>query len=255
MTTEQDNQRVSDAYRDIATQTTPAGLDEKVLQLAASAVPSRYGLARAWVRPLAWAATIALSLAFVLEMSQLDDAPTPAVPEETRGQRAEPEPLGRGDADLVKAKEEKDVQHGIAAKRSPAASPAPAVVDAEDMAPLGDAGEAVRMQSDAAAVEQVVVSGERIEADTFADKPAAASEAEAEPVVEELSATASRALTSASNLAAPDQETYCDAETRTSAKDWYACIVALREEGRTDAADSEFEALREVFPNFTEDRE
>ncbi len=255
MTTEQDNQRVSGVYRDIATQTTPAALDEKVLELAARAVPSRYGLARAWVRPLAWAATIALSLAFVLEMSQLDDAPTPALLEEIPQQRAEPELPGRSDADLMKAKEEKDLQHGIAAKRSPEAASVPAVADAENLAPLRGAKETVRVPSDEAAVEHVVVSGDRIEADAFADQPAAAAETEAEPVAEELSTTTSRARTSVSHRTALGADTHCDAETRAAAEDWYECIVALREEGLSDAADSELVALREIFPDFAEDRE
>jgi hypothetical protein len=212
MTTEQDNQRVSDAYRDIATQTTPADLDEKVLQLAASPVPSRYGMARAWVRPLAWAATIALSLALVLEIGRFDEAPTPALINESRDQRVEPEPLERTDADLMKAKEEKDAQHGIAAKRAPENTPVPAAVDAEDMA-----------------VQQ-----------READEPAAA---------------ASRARTSLSYFAPPDEEGHCDAEMRAAAENWFACIEALREEGLTDAADSELEALREAFPDFEEGRE
>ena len=210
MTTEQDNQRVSDAYRDIATRTTPANLDEKVLKLAAGAVPSRYGLARAWVRPLAWAATSALSLAFVLEMSQIDDE----IPE----QRAVIDERARSDGDLMKAKEEKDAQHGIAAKRAPVAAPVPATVDTADDGP----------------VEEIVVY-------------------EAEAEVEEIQATAARA--NVSYLAAPDDEVFCDTAARAAVDDWYACIESLREEGLTDAADSELEALRESFPGFAEDRE
>jgi hypothetical protein len=51
--------------------------------MAAAGTRSRYGLARAWVRPVAWAATIGLSLAFVLEMSQLRDVATPQVDADT----------------------------------------------------------------------------------------------------------------------------------------------------------------------------
>jgi hypothetical protein len=70
--------RVSATYREVATETTPAHLDRKVLQAARAGARTRYGLARAWMRPLAWAATIALSFAFVLQMTQEDDAPPPA---------------------------------------------------------------------------------------------------------------------------------------------------------------------------------
>ena len=236
MTTEQDNQRVSDAYRDIATQTAPADLDEKVLKLAAEAVPSRYGLARAWVRPLAWAATIALSLAFVLEMSQLNDTPEAVVQDEMPEQRALIDERARSDADLMKAKEEQDARHGIAAKHAPAAAPVPAVVEAEaeDMVPLREAEEAVRQQSANAPVEEVVVYDAGTE-------------------VEEIQAAASR--TNLSYLTAPDDEVFCDTAARATADDWYACIEALRKEGLTAAADGELEALRESFPSFAEDRE
>ena len=85
MTTEQNHNdpRVSEAYHDLATERTPPELDRNVLLMAAAGTRSRYGLARAWVRPVAWAATIGLSLAFVLEMSQLRDVATPQVDADT----------------------------------------------------------------------------------------------------------------------------------------------------------------------------
>ena len=72
MTTESNHNdpRVSEAYQGLATETTPPELDHKILAMAAQARP-RYGLARAWISPVAWAATIGLSLAIVLEISQL----------------------------------------------------------------------------------------------------------------------------------------------------------------------------------------
>jgi hypothetical protein len=79
MTTEaNDNDpRVSDAYREIAREETPAELDRKVLAMAAAEARAANGFPRTWFRPLAWAATVALSFAFILEISQVDDAPTP----------------------------------------------------------------------------------------------------------------------------------------------------------------------------------
>ena len=83
MTEDDRNPEVARAYRDLATETTPTALDDKVLKLAARETRSRYGIARAWVRPVAWAATIGLSLAIVLEVTQVippaaDQAPTEA---------------------------------------------------------------------------------------------------------------------------------------------------------------------------------
>jgi hypothetical protein len=76
MSREQDMFRVRDAYREIATETSPSNLDEEVLSMAERETRTRYGLARAWVRPVAWAATIALSFTFVLEMTYFSEDPT-----------------------------------------------------------------------------------------------------------------------------------------------------------------------------------
>ena len=106
MTTEQNHNdpRVSEAYHDLATERTPPELDRNVLLMAAAGTRSRYGLARAWVRPVAWAATIGLSLAFVLEMSQLRDVATPQVDAATAKDelRRLQKPAKRTDAPLAK---------------------------------------------------------------------------------------------------------------------------------------------------------
>ena len=78
MTTDTDDRRVTDSYRDLASEQTPVDLDERILAMAVAEARTRYGLTRGWIRPVAWAATIALSLAFILEISQLTDGPTPA---------------------------------------------------------------------------------------------------------------------------------------------------------------------------------
>jgi len=79
MTTESNHNdpRVSEAYQGLATEGTPPELDRRILAMAAGKSRSRYGMARAWVRPVAWAATIGLSLAIVLEISQLKYETTP----------------------------------------------------------------------------------------------------------------------------------------------------------------------------------
>jgi hypothetical protein len=76
MSREQDMNRVKDAYREIAKETSPSNLDEAVLSMARREARTRYGLARAWVRPVAWAATIALSFTFVLEMTYFSEDPS-----------------------------------------------------------------------------------------------------------------------------------------------------------------------------------
>ena len=138
MTTDRDNQRVADAYREIATQTTPPELDERILQLAADGARSRYGTARSWTRPLAWAAMIVLSLAVVLEFTRMDEIV------EAPMERAEPaaeEERARSDVDMLKVKEEKDLQQD-AAKRAPA-MPAAATLGADEAVMLREAEDQV----------------------------------------------------------------------------------------------------------------
>lgn len=75
MSSEHDTSRVSETYREIARETSPAALDDRILKMATQEARTRYGLARAWVRPVAWAATIGLSFAFILEMTYFGDQP------------------------------------------------------------------------------------------------------------------------------------------------------------------------------------
>ncbi len=99
-----DDSLVSATYRDLATETAPPELDRKILSMSAGAGRSRYGLARAWIRPVAWAATIGLSLAFVLEMSQIDDIASPPASTTARTNAAlpatAPEPAAKAEAGL-----------------------------------------------------------------------------------------------------------------------------------------------------------
>ncbi len=70
---------VSETYHSAATEQAPKHLNEKVLRMAAGEPTTRqerfgYRGAASWLRPAAWAATISLSLAIVLEITR-DPAP------------------------------------------------------------------------------------------------------------------------------------------------------------------------------------
>lgn len=75
MNTEHDTRRVSEAYREVANETSPTKLDDRILDMARQEARTRYGLARTWIRPVAWAATIGLSFAFILELTYFGDQP------------------------------------------------------------------------------------------------------------------------------------------------------------------------------------
>lgn len=67
---------VSQAYRDFADERTPEHLDRTILRAAAKAARPRYSRFIAWTRPMAWAATVMLSVALVLEVT---NSPSPGV--------------------------------------------------------------------------------------------------------------------------------------------------------------------------------
>jgi hypothetical protein len=62
---------VSRSYRDIASEKVPAELDQAILQQARRNVGNRTSKSVIWLRPMAWAATIGLSLAIVIELSSV----------------------------------------------------------------------------------------------------------------------------------------------------------------------------------------
>lgn len=185
--------RVSGTYRDLATETTPPELDSVILKMATDNVRTRYGLARAWVRPVAWAATIGLSFAFILELSQQQDRP--AI-----------------EAEVLQETPELQAPEELAPRRMPVAQkavPAPADLETDSAELLQQAEEMTR-------------------------------------------AKAGLARAAAGFAAQEARADHCDTDARSSADTWYDCIVALRDQGLTEAADRELEALKATYPDFHE---
>jgi hypothetical protein len=238
MTTDKDTQRVSEAYRDVAKETVPAALDRRVLDLAARAARSRYGLLRAWVRPVAWAATIGLSLAILLEMTWFIDVgmePQPAAPL-TREERA------KRDADVMQAKQDDErVTHGVARQAQ-----TDAIAASEPTKPQAKAS-AATAESFAA---KPTVREDPPAASAAAEERAPLREAaESSGLIEPAPGRLRSALSPAEDRPpAP----FCNDEARASADSWYECVEALRKRGLTDEADTELEALRETFTDFQE---
>ena len=206
MSKEQDTRAVSETYRDIATETSPANLDDKVMAMARQEARTRYGLARAWIRPVAWAATIGLSFAFILEMTYFSDDAPPV-------DAAAP---ARIDRDV--AKEAEPATQAPAVKRAPAGVVAAPEIKANEMPALREDEERV-------------------------DEAAASYAADSQ---------APQLRRERASLQMADTADHCDAEDRKDADSWYRCVLALREQGLEDAAMAEFDALREVFPDFRE---
>ena len=68
---------VSDTYRELATEKPPAALNATIMKLARHDREQETGWYPAWMRPAAWAATIGLCLAIVLDITQIPDGTSP----------------------------------------------------------------------------------------------------------------------------------------------------------------------------------
>ena len=216
-----DDSRVSDIYRDTARERTPEHLDRAVLREAARAARPRYSRLRLWTRPAAWAAVVLISATLLLQVSQLQppqDSIMPQVPgfEEQVPGRELPEPAGTIDAR----------RFDDSPARTVGASGAPAIEEAaiESFESAGRDAEMFRQAEDMARIQQ------------------GPNEALAEPRPAALRAVADQ---SARSLAPA-----CDDAARAAPESWLACIHALEEAGRDEAARRERALLEETFPNF-----
>lgn len=240
MTNDRDNMisdpSVSATYRQLADERAPADLDEKILHRAAAAPRAGSHLGRAWMKPVAWAATIGLSLAIVLEMTQLPQAPpdidvvAPPAPTEKR-----PAPVPAS-LDPAAAKERRSIkptrhrsetgalEESKARPMVPAAAPAPAPTSA---------AEAAQAQEIESTDLQPLADGDMT--------PAARSDA--------ASGSAAFAVR-AERMLLEQSPALCPETVREVAEDWYRCIEAQRNAASPARIAAELEEFQKRFPDF-----
>ena len=228
MTNERDKKEtdalVSETYREIPTPRVPDHLNQTILRMAANKRAGKGDFLFAkWMKPVTLAATIALSLTIVMELTEV---PTTAVQTElapaieqredeaTSADERFVEELTLKDTDLAKS-EARGKMDSFAASPSSAALPA-ARKRAADM-PDSNQPAAMSLDSD-----QVVAEG------LIAEAP-----------------VASKEITSAKTESAAAA---CDEKSRQSADTWLDCIDDLRESGLTRDADREYEAFILEYP-------
>ena len=221
---------VTRAYRKAATETTPPALDDAVLLKARQAVSgsgwSRYAKTIYWLRPMAWAATIGLSLAIILELTTtppveselLMDTPAALPVEEVLAPRRDTRKLIMDDATPAPAEAagapRQDVQQPQKSKVTDA--PAPIASEAEVKEEL----------------ERLIRYREEAESRS-ADRPLAAEDA------------AAAQPSAAYAIAVP-----CGEQETRAPETWLECIERLDEQGRYVDAQRERERLAEAFPDF-----
>ena len=240
MTTEREegemDKLVSETYRELGVEKAPEHLNQNILRMAAADGKPGHSngfLSGAWMKPVAWAATIGLSLAIVLELTEvptiavpLDSAPTvQSVSEESVAtdfiakdkqalERAEERMRQQNGAIQLEAREDEFVQDASAAVRENKLARRPAA--------------SVPMSESAPAIDQPV------------RRKVAADEVAAQERVSGL-VMSSVALES-------ELDGFCDPEARKSAADWLVCIEDLRASGATEQADLEYEAYILEYP-------
>jgi hypothetical protein len=143
---------VSQAYRDLADERTPEHLDRTILRAAAKAARPRYSRFIAWTRPMAWAATVMLSVALVLEVT---NSPSPGVVsfDETIGtfEVQSPEPDAKDDGPVDSPEESVVPASELTKKQSSDMRQKAAAIAEQEIAPQQpEARERAELLSDAA---------------------------------------------------------------------------------------------------------
>ncbi len=228
MTDERDKKEtdalVSETYRELPAPRTPDHLNQTILRMAASKRAGKGDfLFAAWVKPVTLAATIALSLAIVLELTEV---PTTAIQTE-----------------VIPAIEQQ--------AESVAEEFAPQETDS-----LGRAESRTRTQFELNRTplreDETASSDERIvEELVLKDTDLAKSEAKSKMdsfAASPSSAALPAARKRATDMPASNQAAACDEKSRQSADTWLDCIDKLRELGLTLDADREYEAFILEYP-------
>jgi hypothetical protein len=268
-----EGQRLADTYKALADERAPDYLNERVLRMAAAS-RTPYGRARAWMRPVAWAATIGLSLAIVLEVTRVPQVepdslsiPAPEV-SKARKDQAEIRDSDTAETMTIAPASVSPVESTMDLKRNKTAASAAerserlskeefvpkdltVLRDAEDMA-RAQAGSDQGPSSSPAEADTVPAQRPPIEAiapDRSAAPTVAAESVEADKeAMDEPAAAASFAtMTNADSQAA---HSLCAESARDTPESWLACIRELEEDGLEGEARREYEEFRRIFPEF-----
>lgn len=242
------DETVSRTYRETADERAPDHLDRAVLKQAARAARPGYARSRAWTRPLAWAATIALSVAIVLELTRV-----PA-PDESAFEITAPPVAVEQTGSFANQASDADDNGATATGRS-----ADVMQDAREKSGL--------MQKNSVSPEFESVAEETAEAAAPASPPEPAADT---PDSTSLEGEIPRRATWAEERQdAPAQQLFRSAEPAAIALDeeladgdpgecafeatqqpstWFACIEELERDGFVDEAARERQRLSEAFP-------
>ena len=234
---------VSRTYRESAAERVPDALNQAVLRQAAQNVSSRYSRAVFWMRPMAWAATIGLCLAIVIDLSSLPqpDSSMLSVPAEgarldasdaIAPQRIEAEALERRARKTIDAQGRVKLQNAPSLGKTEAPKPATVSVQERGLASeVAIDADLLQLQDSPSLEEAEEIARSRENKHKESDAGA-------------YSFVASPAAT-ADSVSMP-----CGPELRAVPESWLECIVELENAGLDDLASQQREQLQEAFPDF-----
>ena len=277
MNTERDNEadsRIGALYRESDDLRVPDALNRAVLDEARRAVETPRVVMPSWLRPLAFAATLALGVGLLFEMQAVtplqetgsvqSDGMPPAV--QAARDRALPAATVPA-AEQVTASEKPAGNRHMQKYRDAGAEPA-AIAEAEAPGtplPVAATGDVQALQAPVAGQDpQVILNASDSERRESLPEPQAGqplelpSTAQREFLYDEARQAAKleakSTLRSSSERSADQDSTAADARHCAEARDtaeWWQCIVRLRESGEAEAADAELALLLSLHPDFT----
>ncbi len=233
---------VSETYRELPALRTPEHLNQSILRMAEKKGRGRTDfLFAAWVKPVTLAATIALSLAIVLELSEVPVASV--APEVAPAAREEPVPQETDRLDQGDARARSKLQR----------VPTPARANYSPPADKGLLEELVLEDTDPVKREA------KGKLESFATAPPApvlpAARKRAADMPDSNQPAAKSTIGFTMEIGESELSAACDERARQSADSWLACIDQLRESGATLDAEREYEAFMLEYPTVSADSE
>lgn len=233
---------VSETYRELPALRTPEHLNQSILRMAEKKGRGRTDfLFAAWVKPVTLAATIAFSLAIVLELSEVPVASV--APEVAPAAREEPVPQETDRLDQGDARARSKLQR----------APTPARANYSPPADKGLLEELVLEDTDPVKREA------KGKLESFATAPPApvlpAARKRAADMPDSNQPAAKSTIGFAMEIGESELSAACDERARQSADSWLACIDQLRESGATLDAEREYEAFMLEYPTVSADSE
>lgn len=275
MTNERDNHEidelVSKTYRALAKEQTPEHLDNSVLRMAADTRSvghepvrrSQYAFS-AWMKPAAWAATVGLSLAIVLEVTQFTDAPATNMPVSELSEASSPTPAGapesapaaaasvrdqfvpRDDNILEEAKRIAELKSGPnQANYGVANTPVPQKADSQSD---GSSRSDLRDRAENTARSATSAQPEAQSKEFAAIAPTVSSTMQQKRAQLPVNPAAEPQPSQTQKLF--DVNGACKDHDRETAEAWFTCIEALRASGNSEGADLETKAFQLQHPDF-----